>query len=63
MKAFRPIQDSIAIVVKMLAVAEYYGNQSEIDYWTHRLNGYMKLASQKGIVVKREDFLARIEEE
>jgi hypothetical protein len=52
MKKFRPLQESINIVVKMLNVATYYGDPDEIEYWTRRYNGYMKLAAQKGITVR-----------
>jgi len=36
----------------MLLQATYYGDESEIEYWTKRRNGYAKLASQKGIQVQ-----------
>jgi hypothetical protein len=40
----------------MLAVALYYGDTSEIEYWRKRYNGYMKLAQQKGIQIKVAGF-------
>ncbi len=52
-RKFRPLEDSIAIVEKMLNVAEYYGDPSEIQYWTKRLHGYQKLLNQQ----KRQSFM------
>jgi hypothetical protein len=52
MKKFRPLQESVNICIKMLNVATYYGDPDEIEYWTRRYNGYMKLASKNGIQVK-----------
>lgn len=49
-RKFRPLEDSIAIVQKMLSVAEYYGDPSEIKYWTRRRNGYIKLLRQRELM-------------
>lgn len=52
-RKFRPIEESLEIVVKMLREADYYGDASEIDYWTRRYNGYAKLAIQKNIPIPK----------
>jgi hypothetical protein len=61
-RRFRPLQESVSIVEKMLAVAAYYPTETitnpdgtritVVDYWEKRLHGYLKLAKQKGIIVK-----------
>jgi hypothetical protein len=51
-RRFRPLQESVDIVLKMLRVAMYYGDQSEIQYWIERLHGYQKLAFLKGVTLR-----------
>jgi hypothetical protein len=62
-KKFRPIQESIDIVEKMLAIAAYFPTEyttdaktgqkiTVIEYWEKRLHGYLKLASLNGVKVR-----------
>ncbi len=66
MGKFRPLQESVTIVEKMLAVAAFYGENypllknindktptdaNEVSYWEKRLHGYLKLANQKGVKI------------
>ncbi len=50
-RKFRPLQESINIVEKMLAIEAYYGDEDAIEYWTKRLHGYLKLAALNKVKV------------
>jgi hypothetical protein len=61
-RRFRPLQESVAIVEKMLAIAAYYPTETitnpdgtkmtVVEYWEKRLHGYLKLANQKGLRIR-----------
>ena len=60
-RKFRPLQESITIVEKMLAIAAYYPTETitqpdgskitVVEYWEKRLHGYLKLANMQGVKV------------
>jgi hypothetical protein len=59
-RKFRPLDESIMIVSKMIVMVDYTGEADEtyvddrgqkstvMDYWTKRLHGYQKLKGQFG---------------
>lgn len=58
-RKFRPLQESVSIVEKMLAVAAYYGDHDEIAYWEKRLHGY--LAKELGVKTGNHTCMGDIE--